>query len=80
MDISVIIPLYNEEESIVELFEWIKKVGLNVLIKYVFNSGQKKTGKEKKQEAEHINMCITYIFFEKIISKFSSKKIGQNRN
>ena len=26
MDISVIVPLYNEEESISELFEWIKRV------------------------------------------------------
>jgi glycosyltransferase involved in cell wall biosynthesis len=25
-DISVVIPLYNEEESLVELFEWIKRV------------------------------------------------------
>ena len=26
MDISVVIPLYNEEESLQELFEWIKRV------------------------------------------------------
>ena len=26
MDISVVIPLYNEEESIGELFEWIERV------------------------------------------------------
>ena len=26
MDISVIIPLYNEEESLPELFAWIKRV------------------------------------------------------
>ena len=26
MDISVIIPLYNEEESLPELYEWIEKV------------------------------------------------------
>ena len=26
MDISVIIPLYNEEESLPELFAWIEKV------------------------------------------------------
>lgn len=28
MDISVVIPLYNEEESLPELFEWIKRVML----------------------------------------------------
>jgi glycosyltransferase involved in cell wall biosynthesis len=26
MDISVIVPLYNEEESLPKLFEWIKRV------------------------------------------------------
>ena len=26
MDISVIVPLYNEEESLPELFAWIKRV------------------------------------------------------
>ena len=26
MDISVVIPLYNEEESIPELYEWIERV------------------------------------------------------
>ena len=26
IDISVVIPLFNEEESLVELFEWIDKV------------------------------------------------------
>ena len=26
MDISVVIPLFNEEESLVELYEWIRKV------------------------------------------------------
>ena len=25
-NISIVIPLFNEEESLVELFEWIKKV------------------------------------------------------
>lgn len=29
MDISVIVPLYNEEESIKELYEWIKSVMIN---------------------------------------------------
>ena len=26
MDISIIVPLYNEDESIPELFSWIKRV------------------------------------------------------
>lgn len=26
MDISVVIPLYNEEESLAELTEWIRRV------------------------------------------------------
>ena len=26
MDISVVVPLYNEEESIPELYSWIKRV------------------------------------------------------
>ena len=26
MDISVIVPLYNEDESIKELYEWIERV------------------------------------------------------
>ena len=30
MDLSLVIPVYNEEESIQELTEWIKKVCTNV--------------------------------------------------
>lgn len=26
MDISVVVPLYNEDESLPELFSWIKRV------------------------------------------------------
>ena len=26
MDLSIVIPLYNEEESLPELYNWIKKV------------------------------------------------------
>ena len=29
MNLSVIVPLYNEEESLPELFSWIKKVDRN---------------------------------------------------
>ena len=29
MDISVVIPLYNEDESLPELFDWIKRVMVN---------------------------------------------------
>jgi glycosyltransferase involved in cell wall biosynthesis len=26
MDVSIVVPLYNEEESLIELSEWIKNV------------------------------------------------------
>ncbi len=34
MDLSVVIPVYNEEESIQELTEWIKKVCINDKLSY----------------------------------------------
>ena len=34
MDLSVVVPVYNEEESIQELTEWIKKVCTNDRLSY----------------------------------------------
>ena len=34
MDISVVIPLYNEEESLVELHDWVRRVMLENKLSY----------------------------------------------
>ena len=39
MDISVIVPLYNEEESLPELNEWIARVGFDKKGKVIHSEG-----------------------------------------
>ena len=47
MDISVIVPLYNEEESLPELHAWIKRVmeqpGVSGVDIWVFHDGNPRT-------------------------------------
>jgi len=63
MDISVIIPLYNEEESLRELYEWIKRVmdENNFTYEIIFVDDGSTDGswniitELKKEESEHIH-------------------------
>lgn len=62
MDISVIIPLYNEEESLRELYEWIKRVmdENNFTYEIIFVDDGSTDGSwniitELKEESEHIH-------------------------
>ena len=61
MDISVIVPLYNEEESLPELYAWIERVmkGNNFSFEVIFvNDGSTDTSWEVierlSNESEHV--------------------------
>ena len=65
MDISVVIPLYNEDESLTELYEWIARVMDENHISYQSPIGQALLGKSVDSSVavrtpkgmRHITIC-----------------------
>lgn len=72
MDISVVIPLYNEEESISELFEWIKHVmaANNFTYEVIFiNDGSTDGSWKKIQEMSNHNSTVRGVEFRRNYGK-----------
>ena len=79
MDISIVVPLYNEEESIPELFEWIKRVmqtnGYSFEVIFV-NDGSTDSSWEKIQELGSRNANVRGIRFRRNYGKSAALYIG----
>ena len=79
MDISIVIPLYNEEESITELFEWIKRVmqtnGYSFEVIFV-NDGSTDSSWEKIQELGSSNANVRGIRFRRNYGKSAALYVG----
>lgn len=72
MDISVVIPLYNEEESVSELFQWIKRVMLTNKYSYeviFINDGSTDNSWNKIQEMSNHNATVRGIRFRRNYGK-----------
>ncbi len=79
MDISIVIPLYNEEESIRELFEWIKRTmqtnGYSFEVIFV-NDGSTDSSWEKIQELGSSNANVRGIRFRRNYGKSAALYVG----
>ncbi len=79
MDISIVVPLYNEEESIPELFEWIKRVmqanGYSFEVIFV-NDGSTDSSWEKIQELGSSNANVRGIRFRRNYGKSAALYVG----
>ena len=79
MDISIVIPLYNEEESIRELFEWIKRImqtnGYSFEVIFV-NDGSTDSSWEKIQELGSSNANVRGIRFRRNYGKSAALYVG----
>jgi len=79
MDISIVIPLYNEEESIRELFEWIKRTmqtnGYSFEVIFV-NDGSTDSSWEKIQELGSSNANVRGIRFRRNYGKSAALYMG----
>ncbi len=79
MDISIVIPLYNEEESIPELFEWIKRImqtnGYSFEVIFV-NDGSTDSSWEKIQELGSSNANVRGIRFRRNYGKSAALYVG----
>lgn len=79
MDISIVVPLYNEEESIQELFEWIKRTmqtnGYSFEVIFV-NDGSTDSSWEKIQELGSSNANVRGIRFRRNYGKSAALYMG----
>lgn len=79
MDISVIIPLYNEEESLPELFAWIEKVMLEHNFSYeviMVDDGSKDTSWEVIEKLNEKNNSVKGIRFKRNYGKSAALNSG----
>lgn len=72
MDISVVIPLYNEAESIPELYAWIKRVMLENKFSYeviFINDGSTDDSWKIIEELQQSDNCVKGIKFRRNYGK-----------
>lgn len=81
IDISVIIPLYNEEESLPELFEWIDRVMIENKFNYeiiAVNDGSSDNSWRVIEEQSQINSHVKGISFQRNYGKSAALNEGFN--
>lgn len=79
MNISVVIPLYNEEESLPELCEWIDKVMISNSYSYeiiLIDDGSKDTSWKVIEHLSEINRNIRGIKFRRNYGKSAALNVG----
>src|SRR5690606_27129204 len=79
MDISVVIPLYNEEESLRELCAWIEKVMDVNNFSYeiiLIDDGSKDKSWQVVQSLRNENDCIKGIRFRRNYGKSAALNVG----
>jgi glycosyltransferase involved in cell wall biosynthesis len=79
LDLSVVVPLFNEEESLPELNAWIKRVvepaGLSYEVIYV-NDGSRDQSLEVLEDLAASDPCVKVISFQKNYGKSAALQVG----
>ena len=79
IDISIVVPLYNEEESLPELQDWIARVMTENKFSYevIFvNDGSTDRSWEVIEELQAKNTCIRGIKFQRNYGKSAALHVG----
>jgi glycosyltransferase involved in cell wall biosynthesis len=79
VDISIVIPLYNEEESLVELYHWIKEVSEKNQFNYevIFvDDGSKDKSWQIVEQLSTENQCVKGIKFQRNYGKSAALQKG----
>jgi len=79
MDISIIIPLYNEAESLPELANWIRKVMLECSFSYeiiMIDDGSNDASWSVIEDLKNNNNCIKGIRFRRNYGKSAALNVG----
>ena len=79
MNVSIVVPLFNEEESIEELYKWIDKVLVNEKLSYeliFIDDGSKDTSWDKIQKMHSENSVVKGIKFQRNYGKSAALQKG----
>ena len=79
MNVSIIVPLFNEEESIDELYKWIDKVLVNEKLSYeliFIDDGSKDASWDKIQKMHSENSVVKGIKFQRNYGKSAALQKG----
>lgn len=79
MNVSIVVPLFNEEESIEELYKWIDKVLVNEKLSYeliFIDDGSKDASWEKIQKMHSENSVVKGIKFQRNYGKSAALQKG----
>jgi glycosyltransferase involved in cell wall biosynthesis len=79
MDVSIVIPLFNEDESLPELVQWIERVTTANQLSYeiiMIDDGSTDRSWEVIQELSHKNTCIKGIRFQRNYGKSAALNEG----
>ena len=79
MNVSIVVPLFNEEESIEELYKWIDKVLVNEKLSYeliFIDDGSKDTSWDKIQKMHSESSVVKGIKFQRNYGKSAALQKG----